>query len=157
MRSRSLEDVPFPTLDWRCREPTTSPKRKASPMRRLVHELENGSPKIVFNRSGGLPLHVKEIKQRFYKATREGYIPRSLRAVVENKAGEEVDEISEEAYGEYDIVGVHSMWFAVLEVYQSAQDCDRFTQDESAWCDDVVRPALQWEGAFPNFYKVLNL
>lgn len=78
-----------------------------------------------------------------------------MRAELEVTALGVAEDFPEDAYEEEQTPPSEVTLKDVVAVYESAKDCDRYTQDENAWSEDVVRPALLWED--PGCYKVLSL
>ena len=50
------------------------------------------------------------------------------------------------------------LWEHGSSVYTHARDCARFSKDENAWSDEVVRPLLGWSGESDGgFFDVVNV
>ena len=72
----------------------------------------------------------------------------------------ELKEIPDSAYdtkNTYELKIGEQIWRDVEKVYNSANECACWVQDENAWSDEVVRPALTWENGIDEFYAVVNV
>ena len=93
----ALDLTTYPTLDWSRREPNPSNSRKSSQTRGLLHELRNGTPKVILDARSVLPPYISNLSQQLQKAIRKEYIPLTLK-VCGFKVGPHVSYLLNLAY-----------------------------------------------------------
>ncbi|KAH8430584.1 uncharacterized protein LDX57_008248 [Aspergillus melleus] len=156
-RSRPVDDVEasslFSGLTDRTRfdpsaQSSSAQSRQRSPVRELLNELPHSTPSIHCTRPKNVPLPEDVIFLR--KALCQGFgskvIPIELKERIEEVDPEAATEIPDFAYDNSRNLQpsqLDALWADVDDVFQAAAECDEHSQDENAWCSEVVQLILR--------------
>ena len=72
-------DISADSTNWQFREPTASNSRRSSPVRGVLEELRNSTPKVTLDAQATMPDELWDIRQKMVAVVRKAYIPIGLR------------------------------------------------------------------------------